>query len=73
VKKPVVAELCKLMRFRNEYPAFDDVCRVEDTEDHLLHIYRSTGEYEARLSANLTNFSFAVTYKNTETDQWCEL
>ncbi|MDF2486292.1 MAG: alpha amylase catalytic region [Herbinix sp.] len=72
-KKQVVAELCKLMCFRNEYPAFDDVCRVEDTEDHLLHIYRSTGEYETRLLANLENYSFTVTYKDLENGQWCEL
>jgi sucrose phosphorylase len=73
VKKPIVKELSKLMRFRNEYAAFDDACIVEDTEDHILKIKRVCGAYEARLEANLQNYSFSITYRDVETRQWNEL
>jgi len=73
VKKPIVRDLCKLMRFRNEYPAFDDACIIEDTEDHILKIRRSSGGFEAILTANLKNFSFTITYLDQETSLMNEL
>jgi sucrose phosphorylase len=73
VKKPVVEELCKMMRFRNEYPAFDDTCIVEETEDHLLKIRRVSENYEAILEANLKNYSYSITYLDIVTGQWQEL
>lgn len=67
VEKPVVKRLSTLMRFRNEYPAFDEECIVEDTQDDVLVIRRTTGEYEAVLSANLKDYSFTITYRDPET------
>ncbi len=64
VEKPVVKKLAALMRFRNEYPAFDEECIVEDTRDDQLIIRRTTGEYEAVLSANLKDYSFSISYRN---------
>jgi len=69
VKKPVVKSLSNIMRFRNEYSAFDNACVIEDTEDHILIIKRSSGRYEAVLNANLKNFSFSITYLDLETEQ----
>lgn len=73
VQKPVVGELCRLMRFRNEYPAFDDACIVEETDDHILKLRRISGTYEAVLDANLQNYSFTITYRNKENGEWAVL
>ena len=73
VKKPVVKKLGKLMRFRNEYPAFDDACIVEDTDDHILRIHRVNGQYEAKLEANLKDYQYTITYRDTKTGKWYEL
>lgn len=73
VKKPVVKKLNKLMRFRNAYPAFDDACIVEDAEDHILKIHRVNGQYEAILEANLKDYQYTITYRDTKTDKWCKL
>lgn len=73
VQKPVVGKLCSLMRFRNEYPAFDDACIVEETDDHILKIRRISGSYEAVLDANLQNYSFTITYRNQADGEWAVL
>ncbi|HHV08819.1 MAG TPA: sucrose phosphorylase [Clostridiales bacterium] len=73
VKKPVVQRLLKLMRFRNEYAAFDDACILEDTEDHILTIRRKNGKYEALLHADLKTFQFSIRYFDPAAGQWAEL
>jgi sucrose phosphorylase len=73
VKKPVVANLAELMRFRNEYAAFDDELVVEDTEDYILKVHRISGTYEAVLTADLKTYQYTISYRNPESGEWCEL
>jgi sucrose phosphorylase len=67
VKKPVVKQLCNLMRFRNDYPAFDEECIVEDTQDDKLTIRRCSDSFEAILAADLKDYSFTITYRDPQT------
>lgn len=60
VEKPVVQKLKKLMRMRNEYPAFDGETVVEDAPDEMLRIVRESGGCRAVLSADLKNRTFTV-------------
>ena len=59
-KKPVVQKLCKLMRLRNEFPAFDGEVTVSDLPDHLLEITRESNGVKAVLWADLATKEFKV-------------
>ncbi len=73
VKKPVVKSLCALMRFRNEYPAFDDECVVEDAPEDFLVIRRASHDCEAVLRADLKDYSFDITYRDQKTGKMLTL
>lgn len=60
VKKPVVQKLCRLMRLRNEYAAFDGETVVSDLPDELLEITRESNGCKAVLHADLKTFRFSV-------------
>lgn len=62
VKKPVVKKLCRLMRFRNEYPVFDGQMTLPECEDSRLLVEWKDGPYRALLDADLTNDSFVIRY-----------
>ena len=64
VTKPVVQQLCKLMRFRNEYPVFDGSYEVIDTPNDKLEICWKDGKYEAILKADLNSHEFQIKYKD---------
>lgn len=61
VRRPVVRELCRLMRIRNEYGAFDGDFQVADLPDDTLEIARESGGCRAVLRADLRARSFTVT------------
>lgn len=61
VKKPVVQELCKLMRIRNEYPAFDGEVQVSELTDSLLEITRESNGCKAVFRGDLMTKQFTVT------------
>lgn len=61
VQKPVVQKLCKLMRLRNELPAFDGEAVVSDLPDHLLEITRESNGAKAVLRADLATKKFTIT------------
>lgn len=65
-KRPVVRKLCRLMRLRNEYKAFDGEMIVSELPDHLLKITRRSNGCEAVLQADLITKEFTVTCKDTE-------
>jgi len=64
VKKEVVRKLCKMMRFRNDYPVFDGEMVVHDTPDDQLFISWQDGKLRADLKAQLKEQSFVITYLN---------
>lgn len=61
VQKDVVQKLLKLMRIRNEYPAFDGEVVVSELPDNLLEITRESGGCKAVLRADLEKKTFTVT------------
>lgn len=65
-EKPVVKNLCVMMRFRNEYPVFDGEMSVHDAPDECLWISWREGQYRADLKANLKDHSFVITYLDHE-------
>ncbi len=66
VQRPVVQELLKIMKFRNEHPAFDgdikDGFILEECEDDKLVITRRNGSHFARLSADFKTKEFEITH-----------
>lgn len=64
VNRPVVRELCRLMRIRNEYGAFDGEIRVADLPDDMLEITRESNGCKAVLHADLRARSFTITCRD---------
>lgn len=60
VKRPVVAKLLDLMKFRNTHPAFDGEFALEDCSDDKLVILRKNGEHFARLKADFKTKKFEI-------------
>ena len=70
VKRPVVDKLLKLMKFRNDYPAFDGDFVLEECGDHELAILRSCGGYQARLQCSFETKECRITYYDPENEKW---
>lgn len=68
VKKPVVRKLCRLMRLRNEFPAFDGEAVVSELPDHLLEITRESNGVKAVLHADLLTKKFTIRCSNPSYD-----
>ena len=62
VKRPVVAELLRMMEFRNSHPAFDGTFELETCDDDKLVIVRKKGNEWAKLSADFKAKKFEITY-----------
>lgn len=60
VKRPVVAELLKLMKFRNEHPAFSGEFILEESDESSLVILRQNGDDYARLKADFLTRRFEI-------------
>jgi sucrose phosphorylase len=65
IKRPVVQKLLKLMRFRNEFPAFGGECKAS-ADGPVLSIQRTSGNYTAELSADMKSFSCSITYSGPD-------
>ena len=61
VQREVVQKLLRLMRIRNEYPAFDGEVQVSPLPDHLLEITRESNGCRAILRADLEKKTFTIT------------
>lgn len=63
VKKPILKRMYDIMRFRNEYPAFDGDIRVgENHNDGKLLITWENGPYKTTLRADFTTKKYTITY-----------
>ena len=64
VKRPVVAKLLNLLRFRNQAAAFDleGAIKVETPSENELTITRQdkTGQHEAKLTLNVKYLTYSV-------------
>ena len=63
VKKPMLKRMYDIMRFRNEYPAFDgDITVGENHDDGKLLISWQNGSYKTTLYADFTTKKYTITY-----------
>ena len=68
VKRPVVRKILKLMRFRNEFPAFQGECETSSNSS-VLTIKRVHGGFTAELVADLKAHICAITYSGPDGNQ----
>jgi sucrose phosphorylase len=62
LRKPVVQRLLKLIRFRNEYDAFDGEFEVLDSSEHLLKLNWKKGEFRCILELDLKTSRSKIHY-----------
>jgi sucrose phosphorylase len=65
IKRPVVQEIFKLMRFRNEFPAFAGECETS-ANGSALTIKRTNGSYMAELIADMKSYTCSITYSGPD-------
>jgi sucrose phosphorylase len=65
VERPVVQKILKLMRFRNEFPAFGGECET-DSSGPALTIKRSGGGCAAELVADLKSYACSISYSGPD-------
>jgi sucrose phosphorylase len=64
--KPVVQDLVRLIRFRNERPAFDGLFTLQDSEDHVLVLrWDNQGDW-ARLRVDFRELNYILDYGDGE-------
>ncbi|MEM6803772.1 MAG: sucrose phosphorylase [Bacteroidota bacterium] len=62
LNSPIVRNLCQLIRFRNEHPAFNGVFELVESSDEELCINWTLEESFARLRLKLSELSFSIEY-----------
>ena len=62
----MVQRLIRLIRFRNEYPAFQGDFSVLDSDDHSLALGWTRGESHCRLDVDLQNGKSTITYRGED-------
>ncbi|HUV49504.1 MAG TPA: sucrose phosphorylase [Anaerolineae bacterium] len=72
IQKPVVQRLLKLMKFRNTYPAFNGIFKVEDSPENRLILTWTDNQSRAKAFINLDNYNTKITYYDPEKDSDCE-
>ena len=66
LQKPVVQRLLMLIRFRNEYPAFNGEFTVGNTPDSQIELSWKTAEKSCTLNIDLNNSKSSITYLDME-------
>ena len=64
VKKNVVQRLLELIRFRNEYPAFNGQFRVLDSRENGIKLAWKMNEFICTLKIDLENYQTTIEYKD---------
>nr|VFK18279.1 MAG: sucrose phosphorylase [Candidatus Kentron sp. LPFa]VFK33113.1 MAG: sucrose phosphorylase [Candidatus Kentron sp. LPFa] len=64
LKRIVVRDQLKIMRFRNTSPAFGGQLAIHDAEEHILNLTWENEGHTATLMANLRELTFNITLKN---------
>jgi sucrose phosphorylase len=62
LKRPVVADLVRLMKLRNEHPAFGGTFELLDSVATTLHMRWTNGDSVAELSVALDSADYSLTY-----------
>ena len=63
-QRPVVQRLIKLIRFRNEYDAFDGVFQVQDSDDRFLKLSWENNQKRCQLTVDLNSYKAIIHYTN---------
>jgi sucrose phosphorylase len=71
VQTPIVQRLLKLIRFRNEYPAFNGDLRVLDSNDSELILAWQKADKICRLNVDLNTYQAVIAY-TTDTGEMAE-
>lgn len=66
LQMPVVQRLIRLIRFRNEYPAFQGNFQVLDSSEQELHLAWSKGEHACHLLVDLISSSAVIAYNDPD-------
>jgi sucrose phosphorylase len=61
VERPIVRKILRLMRFRNEFPAFEGECETS-SDGSFLTIKRVNDGYIAELAADMKSYACSVTF-----------
>lgn len=64
LKKPVVRDLLRLIRFRNEHAAFEGTFALHDTADHLLGMRWDNGDDWAELTVDFSSDTADLRYSD---------
>jgi sucrose phosphorylase len=74
LQRPVLQRLFALMKFRNEYPAFNGELRIGETgSGHLLELSWRKDEYETVLRADLKTHRYTIDYIDVRTGKYSML
>ena len=65
IERPVVRKLFKLIRFRNQFPAFSGTCETT-ARGSILTVRRAAGRYAAELTADMKTFRFTIVYSGPD-------
>jgi sucrose phosphorylase len=65
VERPVVQKILKLMRFRNEFPAFAGECEAS-LNGSVLTVNRANGGYTAELVADMKSYFYSISYSGPD-------
>ncbi len=69
IQRPVVQRLMQLMKFRNNYPAFNGQFKIEEAPENQVHLTWTHEEYRAEAEVNLDNYENRITYVDSETQK----
>ena len=64
VQKQVVKRLLKLIRFRNEYPAFNGEFKVMDSSDDKINLLWKKDEKSCSLHVDLITLTSVINFQN---------
>lgn len=68
LERPLLKRLMEVMRFRNEYPAFDgELSVVQNPEENTIVMTWKKDSLQTSLHANLKNFAYQITYLDPQT------
>jgi sucrose phosphorylase len=68
VERPVVQKILKLMRFRNEFPAFEGECETS-SDGSVLTIRRANSRYVAELVADMKSYAYSISYSGPDENE----
>ena len=73
IKKPVVQRLLKLIRFRNEYPAFNGTFKVENSNSGNITLSWSLKSHFCQLNVDLQNYITEIKFLDRNCEKVLEL